>query len=95
MDPNSSRAISLKGYFLELNFSPKNNCARRFKGSTLQVMGANDENEENEWAIVGGTGEFSMARGIISRRVYSFIFTQLTQELNIEFFCRMTVSIIN
>ena len=64
-------------------------CACRFKGSTLQVMGANDENEDNEWAIVGGTGEFAMARGIINRRLYRYIYPQLTQELIIEFFCRM------
>uniref|UniRef100_A0A453QHH1 Dirigent protein n=1 Tax=Aegilops tauschii subsp. strangulata TaxID=200361 RepID=A0A453QHH1_AEGTS len=42
----------------------------RFEGSTLQVMGANDEDvADNDWAIVGGTGEFAMARGIIQRRV--------------------------
>uniref|UniRef100_A0A453QHS4 Dirigent protein n=1 Tax=Aegilops tauschii subsp. strangulata TaxID=200361 RepID=A0A453QHS4_AEGTS len=61
----------------------------RFKGSTLQVMGANDDCEESEWAIVGGTGEFTMARGIINRRVHSVIGNTTTQELTIEFFCRM------
>ncbi|KAF7046075.1 hypothetical protein CFC21_055124 [Triticum aestivum] len=63
--------------------------AGRFKGSTLQVMGANDDDEENEWAIVGGTGEFSMARGVINKRVHSCIGNTITQELTIEFFCRM------
>ncbi|KAM3206787.1 hypothetical protein ACQJBY_062136 [Aegilops geniculata] len=61
----------------------------RFKGSTLQVMGANDDDEENEWAIVGGTGEFAMARGVINKRSHSFIGNTITQELTIEFFCRM------
>lgn len=35
----------------------------RFKGSTLQVMGT--VVHEGEWAIVGGTGEFTLARGVI------------------------------
>ncbi|CAN6362584.1 unnamed protein product [Urochloa humidicola] len=64
----------------------------RFEGSTLQLMGANDEDEaDNEWAIVGGTGEFAMARGIIQRRLYSVTAggTSLTHALTIEFFCRM------
>jgi hypothetical protein len=56
-------------------------------------MGANYVDEENEWAIVGGTGEFAMARGIINRRVYSFAVPHLTQELTMEFFCRMKVSL--
>ncbi|CAM0955785.1 unnamed protein product [Alopecurus aequalis] len=35
----------------------------RFKGSTLQVMGT--VVHKGEWAIVGGTGEFMLARGVI------------------------------
>ncbi|VAH98857.1 unnamed protein product [Triticum turgidum subsp. durum] len=63
----------------------------RFEASTLQVMGANDEDEaDNDWAIVGGTGEFAMARGIIRRRVYSITNNTLTHALTIEFFCHMT-----
>ncbi|XP_048539092.1 uncharacterized protein LOC125518220 [Triticum urartu] len=63
----------------------------RFEASTLQVMGANDEDEaDNDWAIVGGTGEFAMARGIIRRRVYSITNSTLTHALTIEFFCHMT-----
>jgi hypothetical protein len=67
----------------------------RFKESTLQVMGASSPDKENEWAIVGGTGEFAMARGTIKRRVSSVTGGTSTQELTIEFFCRMKVSIIN
>ncbi|EES09504.1 dirigent protein 22 isoform X2 [Sorghum bicolor] len=35
----------------------------RFGGSTLQVMGLIAEGPR-DWSIVGGTGEFSMARGV-------------------------------
>ncbi|KAM3206770.1 hypothetical protein ACQJBY_062121 [Aegilops geniculata] len=62
-----------------------------FEASTLQVMGANEEDEaDNDWAIVGGTGEFAMARGIIRRRIYSITNSTLTHALTIEFFCHMT-----
>ncbi|KAF3328603.1 jasmonate-induced protein [Carex littledalei] len=40
----------------------------RFKGSTLQVMGPVVEG--GEWAIVGGTGEFPMARGVIYKKFH-------------------------
>lgn len=39
-----------------------------FKGSTLQVMGPIVEH--GEWAIVGGTGEFTLAQGIIYKTFY-------------------------
>ncbi|KAJ4813672.1 Dirigent protein [Rhynchospora pubera] len=38
----------------------------RFKGSTLQVMGT--VVEEGDWAIVGGTGEFTLAQGVIYKK---------------------------
>ncbi|KAJ1695037.1 hypothetical protein LUZ63_011735 [Rhynchospora breviuscula] len=38
----------------------------RFKGSSLQVMGP--VVEEGEWAIVGGTGEFPLAQGVIYKK---------------------------
>jgi len=34
----------------------------RFNGSTLQVRGFN--HLDREWSIIGGTGEFTMARGV-------------------------------
>uniref|UniRef100_N1QXY9 Dirigent protein n=1 Tax=Aegilops tauschii TaxID=37682 RepID=N1QXY9_AEGTA len=37
----------------------------RYKRSTLQVMGMIGPEATGEWAIVGGTGKLSMARGII------------------------------
>jgi len=41
----------------------------RFKGCTLQVMGVN-VNQDGQWAIVGGTGEFAMACGVIDRKLH-------------------------
>ncbi|CAL5089661.1 unnamed protein product [Urochloa decumbens] len=40
----------------------------RFSGSTLEVMGITVES--GEWAVVGGTGEFAMATGVISKKLY-------------------------
>lgn len=39
----------------------------RFSGSTLEVMGI--VVETGEWAVVGGTGQFAMATGVISKRL--------------------------
>ncbi|RLM97908.1 mannose/glucose-specific lectin-like [Panicum miliaceum] len=41
---------------------------QRFKGSTLQVMGISVEN--GEFAIVGGTGQFAMASGVIYKNFH-------------------------
>ncbi|KAI4966130.1 hypothetical protein ZWY2020_046448 [Hordeum vulgare] len=38
----------------------------RFAGSTLQVTGITAGLESGQWSIVGGTGQFIMAQGIIS-----------------------------
>ncbi|KAM0897148.1 hypothetical protein ACQ4PT_022756 [Festuca glaucescens] len=43
----------------------------RFKGSTLQVMGT--VVEKGEWAIVGGTGELTLARGTIYKHDSEFV----------------------
>jgi hypothetical protein len=61
---------------------------RRFKGSTLEIQGATTVEEEDEWAIVGGTGDLAMARGIIQRKRAD----GETVELTIDVFCRMKVS---
>ncbi|KAF8779567.1 hypothetical protein HU200_002489 [Digitaria exilis] len=47
---------------------------RRFKGSNLKVLGdfAMDKNgaaADGEWAIVGGTGEFAYANGIVTAKI--------------------------
>lgn len=40
----------------------------RFKGSTLKLLGSYGPGHDDEWAIVGGTGEFTLAQGVISLR---------------------------
>ncbi|KAM3392718.1 hypothetical protein ACQJBY_013724 [Aegilops geniculata] len=60
--------------------------------STLAITGTSLA-EPSEWAIVGGTGYFAMARGVIKKTVYvnPFIFKndcEQVQELTIEAFCR-------
>ena len=42
----------------------------RFKGSTLQAMGV-APNLDDEYSIVGGSGEFAHANGVVNRVVYS------------------------
>jgi len=39
----------------------------RFSGSTLQVMGTIPS--DGKWSISGGTGELTMARGIVNHKV--------------------------
>uniref|UniRef100_A0ACD5ZHM1 Uncharacterized protein n=1 Tax=Avena sativa TaxID=4498 RepID=A0ACD5ZHM1_AVESA len=63
----------------------------RFRGSTLQVMGASIKGE-GEWAIVGGTGHFAMARGVIRRTVYEAKGEYEVQELSIDAICCMKLS---
>uniref|UniRef100_A0ACD5TF96 Uncharacterized protein n=1 Tax=Avena sativa TaxID=4498 RepID=A0ACD5TF96_AVESA len=61
-----------------------------FTGSTLQAMGVDSEDSDNipsEWSIVGGTGEFQMARGVINRKFYEWTGDGKTQELTIHAFC--------
>ena len=58
----------------------------RFKGSTLSVMGTTTE-EQGEWAIVGGTGDFAMARGVIHRKIHQKVADGDVLELTIDAFC--------
>ncbi|CAO2034563.1 unnamed protein product [Urochloa humidicola] len=53
----------------------------RFKGSALHVMGVNVG--DGDWGIVGGTGEFAMAQGVINRKVFQEIETGNVLELKI------------
>ncbi|TVU49925.1 hypothetical protein EJB05_01269, partial [Eragrostis curvula] len=57
----------------------------RYKGSTLQVMGI--VVERGEWAIVGGTGEFAMATGVIHKRFHQQRSDGNIMELTIQGFC--------
>ncbi|KAL6650570.1 hypothetical protein ACP70R_009495 [Stipagrostis hirtigluma subsp. patula] len=59
----------------------------RFSGSTLEVMGINVPS--GEWAIVGGTGQFAMATGIISKRLHEERSDGQIIELTIHAFCRL------
>jgi hypothetical protein len=38
----------------------------RFKDSSLKVLGHFEEPIHGEWAILGGTGEFAHAQGVVS-----------------------------
>ncbi|KAM3372369.1 hypothetical protein ACQJBY_019316 [Aegilops geniculata] len=59
----------------------------RFKGSTLQVMGISVE--EGEWAIVGGTGQFAMATGVIYKKFHEQRSDGNIIELTVHGFCPM------
>lgn len=59
----------------------------RFKGSTLQVMGT--VVEKGEWAIVGGTGEFTLARGIIYKPRAEYI-NQVGDVIQLDIHCFYT-----
>ncbi|KAM3373125.1 hypothetical protein ACQJBY_019850 [Aegilops geniculata] len=57
----------------------------RFKGSTLQVMGISVQ--EGEWAIVGGTGQFAMANGVIYKKFHEQRSDGDIIELTVHAFC--------
>ena len=50
-------------------------------------MGATTSEEQGEWAIVGGTGDFAMARGVIKRKVHQKLADGEVLELTIDAFC--------
>lgn len=39
----------------------------RFKGSTLEVIGVIPQ--DGQWSIIGGMGEFTMARGVVDHKI--------------------------
>lgn len=49
--------------------------------------------EGSDWGIVGGTGEFSMARGVIKRKLHEVLNGGEIQELTIHGFCAKKVMI--
>ncbi|VAH22364.1 unnamed protein product [Triticum turgidum subsp. durum] len=61
----------------------------RFKGSSLKVLGDFVANKDSEWAIVGGTGEFAYAQGVVVAKVIQNIQPTpgRTWELRISAFC--------
>jgi hypothetical protein len=54
-------------------------------------MGASVD-KSNEWAIVGGTGNFAMANGVIKRTEYKVTGDEKIHELTIDGYCYMPVS---
>jgi hypothetical protein len=55
-------------------------------------MGSTVEGED-DWAIVGGTGVFAMARGVIARKLISKDSQLAIQKLTIDGFCHRKVGI--
>jgi hypothetical protein len=61
----------------------------RFKGSSLQVLGSFVNGQDKQWAVVGGTGEFANASGVVNIKVIQFLpeTTGVIRELNIHASC--------
>jgi hypothetical protein len=57
-------------------------CENRFAGSTLQVMGTIPQ--DGQWSISGGTGELTMARGIVNHKVIEETSISVLYELEIH-----------
>lgn len=62
----------------------------RFKESSLQVLGTivQETPQIGEWAIIGGTGEFAFAQGIVSFKKIQELNRANIRELNIRAICR-------
>jgi len=52
-------------------------------------MGATTVDDQGEWAIVGGTGDFARARGVIKRKVHQQVPDGEVLELTIDAYCHM------
>ncbi|KAJ1277178.1 hypothetical protein BS78_05G275100 [Paspalum vaginatum] len=64
-----------------------------FKGSSIKMLGDHREEADGEWAVVGGTGEFAYARGVVTANViepYTPASGQRKWELDIRAFCLCT-----
>uniref|UniRef100_A0ACD6AD73 Uncharacterized protein n=1 Tax=Avena sativa TaxID=4498 RepID=A0ACD6AD73_AVESA len=61
---------------------------QRFKGSTLQIMGSSP-GKSNQWAVVGGTGDFAMAQGVIKITECKVTGDEKIHELTIDGYCHM------
>ncbi|CAN6203372.1 unnamed protein product [Urochloa humidicola] len=57
----------------------------RFKGSTFQLMGMHDI--KWDWAIVGGTGDLTMATGVIKKVLHEHTTDGNIFELTVKAFC--------
>lgn len=56
----------------------------RFNGSMLQVMGTTPQ--DDQWAILGGTGEFVAAEGIVEHKIVQVDSTGRIYEIKIHAF---------
>ncbi|TVU15724.1 hypothetical protein EJB05_39262 [Eragrostis curvula] len=56
----------------------------RFKGSTIQVMGFIPV--EGQWSIIGGTGQLTLARGVVNHNIYQHVGSARTYQLNFRVF---------
>jgi len=65
----------------------------RFKGSTLQVIGASEGTDEDVFAIVGGTGDFAMARGILTKKVHQRGDDTVIFEITVDGYCHMNIQV--
>lgn len=60
----------------------------RFKGSSLKLLGSLPNDGDDEWAIIGGTGEFSFAQGSVKyKQVQIDPAGIVVRELNICVLC--------
>ena len=57
-------------------------------------MGASRSANDGEFAIIGGTGDFAMARGILTKRLVVDVACSKIFELTVDGFCHMNVSIL-
>ncbi|XP_051196965.1 jacalin-related lectin 9 [Lolium perenne] len=72
-------------YFIctNINFTDE-----RFKGSSLKLLGSFVDSVDDEWAIVGGSGEFSYAQGAVKYKVLQNSNAMIVRELNIRVLCQ-------
>lgn len=59
----------------------------RFKGSSLKVLGDLIAEKDCQWAIIGGTGEFAYAQGVVNAKTFQSFGTGRIWELRIRAFC--------
>jgi hypothetical protein len=55
-------------------------------GSTLKILGSFGPAADGEWAVVGGTGEFTLAQGVISHKKVLETSDRNTRELKFRVF---------
>lgn len=61
----------------------------RFKGSSLECIGSHVDKKDGQYAVVGGTGEFAGANGVVNVKIIEHLpaTTGVIRELNIRASC--------